>query len=177
MPVWTHFGERLRELRQEAGLSQSELAEHANLPLPTIQGYEQGRREPIWNVVFQLARVLGVEVDRFAEIGLGYEYFFWRTNEMKPTFIRIFDMSKDKEILLNVNAISEIQVEYVVLGKGPQKKVGFSVGLGEARKNPDAMRIYHIFVGATRHTLAANPGSPVMQVLDDIYKNAVKNED
>ncbi len=95
---------------------------------------------------------------------------------MEPRFIRIFDKAKDREILININAISEIHVEYVVVGKGAQEKVGFSVGLGEGRKNPEAVRIYHIIVGGTKHTLAANPGSPVMQVLEDIYKNAIKNE-
>jgi transcriptional regulator with XRE-family HTH domain len=169
------FGERLQDLRREAGLSQSELAERANLPLATLQGYEQGRREPLWNVVFHLARVLGVSVERFADL-VGTEFFFWGNSDMKPTFIRIFDMGKDKEILINVAAISEIHVEYVVLGKGAQKKTGFSVGVGEGRTNPDALRIYHIMVGGTRHTLPANPGSPVMQVLDDIYKNAIKND-
>jgi hypothetical protein len=34
---------------------------------------------------------------------------------MGPTFIRIFVKAKDKEILINLNAISEIHVEYAVL--------------------------------------------------------------
>jgi hypothetical protein len=60
---------------------------------------------------------------------------------------------------------------------GAQKKVGFSVGLGQGRTNPQAIRIYHVFVGGTKYTPAANPGSPVMEVLEDIYKNAIKNDD
>jgi len=96
---------------------------------------------------------------------------------MQPTFIRIFDKKNDREILINVNSISEIQVEYVVKGTGAQERVGFSVGLGEARRNPEAMRVYHFVVNGNKHTLVANPGSPVMQMFDDIYKNAVKNEE
>jgi hypothetical protein len=95
---------------------------------------------------------------------------------MRPTFIRIFDKARDKEILININAISEIEIEYVVMGEGRHKKVGFSVGLAMGRTNPEAMRIYHIIAGGVKHTLGANPGSPVMQVLEDIYKNAIKNE-
>ena len=33
---------------------------------------------------------------------------------MEPRYIRILDKSKDKEILLNVNTITEIHVEYGV---------------------------------------------------------------
>jgi hypothetical protein len=36
--------------------------------------------------------------------------------------------------------------------------------------------MYHLIVGGVKHTLAANPGSPVMQVLEDIYRNAIKND-
>ncbi len=75
-----------------------------------------------------------------------------------------------------MNAITQIQVQYVVKGKGPQERIGFKIGYGAARDNPDAMRVYSIFVGPTKHTLVANPGSPVMQVLEDIYKNAIKGE-
>jgi hypothetical protein len=95
---------------------------------------------------------------------------------MGPTFIRIFDRAKDCEVLININAITEIHVEYVVKGQGAQEKVGFAVGYGAARHNPDAIRIYHVVVGGAKHTLAANPGSPVMQVLEDIYKNSIKND-
>ena len=95
---------------------------------------------------------------------------------MGPTFIRIFDKRKDCEILINVNAITEIEVEYAVKGEGAQAKTGFAVGYGEAKNDPNAFRIYHLIVGGTKHTLVANPGSPVMQVLDDIYKNAIKND-
>lgn len=95
---------------------------------------------------------------------------------MAPNFIRIFDKAKDCEVLINVNAITEIHVEYVVKGQGAQEKVGFAVGYGVARNNPDAIRIYHIIVGGLTHTLPANPGSPVMQVLEEIYRSAIKND-
>jgi hypothetical protein len=93
-----------------------------------------------------------------------------------PTFLRVFDMKKDKEILINVNAISEIDVEYVVPGKMGDKNVGFAVGLERGRTDPEAIRIYTIVAGGVTHKLPANPGSPVMEVLETIYKNAIKNE-
>ena len=53
---------------------------------------------------------------------------------MEPRYIRIFDKSKDKEILLKVNTITEIHIEYATVGKVGEKKVGFSVGSGEGRQ-------------------------------------------
>ncbi len=60
------FGERLQELRQQAGLSQPELATASGLPVGSIRHYEQGRREPYWQVVFKLASALGVSSEAFA---------------------------------------------------------------------------------------------------------------
>jgi transcriptional regulator with XRE-family HTH domain len=61
------FSERLRELREQAGLTQTQLAERSGSPLGSIRNYEQGQREPYWNVVFKLARALGVSVEAFAD--------------------------------------------------------------------------------------------------------------
>jgi transcriptional regulator with XRE-family HTH domain len=59
------FGEKLRELRGKAGLSQSQLAKASGLPVDSIRNYEQGRREPGWRVLFPLARALGVKAEAF----------------------------------------------------------------------------------------------------------------
>jgi transcriptional regulator with XRE-family HTH domain len=61
------FAERLRELREAAGLTQSGLAEVSGLPLGSIRNYEQGQREPYWQVVFRLAKAVGVSCEAFAE--------------------------------------------------------------------------------------------------------------
>jgi transcriptional regulator with XRE-family HTH domain len=60
------FAERLRELREKAGLTQTQLAEASGLPLGSIRNYEQGQREPYWAVVFKLAAALGASADAFA---------------------------------------------------------------------------------------------------------------
>lgn len=59
------FGDRLRELRTNAGLTQSGLAEASGLPLGSIRNYEQGQREPLWDVVFRLADAMGVSCESF----------------------------------------------------------------------------------------------------------------
>jgi transcriptional regulator with XRE-family HTH domain len=61
------FGERLRELREKAGLSQTQLATASELPVGSIRNYEQGIREPHWIAVFKLAGGLQVSADAFAD--------------------------------------------------------------------------------------------------------------
>src|SRR4051794_19771629 len=64
------FGEKLRQLREQAGMTQQALADASGLPLPSIRGYEQGQREPLWSVIFKLTRAMGVSCEAFAECDL-----------------------------------------------------------------------------------------------------------
>jgi transcriptional regulator with XRE-family HTH domain len=75
--VLVTFGERLQELRLRAGLSQSELAAKAALPLRTIQNWEIGRREPRAGALFQVASALGISVEEFRVVS-------WDSNEGRP---------------------------------------------------------------------------------------------
>src|SRR5262245_38308831 len=61
------FGKKLQNLRDQAGLSQAELARASGVPVWTLRGYEQGRREPLWQVLFKLADALGVSVEVFRD--------------------------------------------------------------------------------------------------------------
>ncbi|MBI1917670.1 MAG: helix-turn-helix transcriptional regulator [Planctomycetes bacterium] len=61
------FAKRLRELRQERGLSRVELAGRAGLGPKTVRDYEQGLREPTLRSAFKLAEVLGVPVEDFKD--------------------------------------------------------------------------------------------------------------
>jgi transcriptional regulator with XRE-family HTH domain len=55
------FAGRLRELREAAGWTQSELAERAGLTRDGVAHLEQGRRKPGWETVLALAEALGVD--------------------------------------------------------------------------------------------------------------------
>lgn len=57
------FGERLRQLREERGLLQREVADKLNLSRVAITQYEQGRREPELSTIARLANLFGVSVD------------------------------------------------------------------------------------------------------------------
>jgi transcriptional regulator with XRE-family HTH domain len=57
-----HFAPRLKELRQQAGLTQPALAEKAGLSKAGIANLEQGRREPSLATAVALAAALSVDV-------------------------------------------------------------------------------------------------------------------
>ena len=57
------FCERLRELRNERGFTQKELAEHLNITPRAYQYYEQGERFPDFHGLLALADYLGVKID------------------------------------------------------------------------------------------------------------------
>jgi transcriptional regulator with XRE-family HTH domain len=63
----SHFAGRLRELREQAGLSQKELADKANLTTDGISRLERGDRSPSWETAVTLAEALGVEVSAFLQ--------------------------------------------------------------------------------------------------------------
>jgi transcriptional regulator with XRE-family HTH domain len=59
------FGERLKELREIAGLSQYALAKKSKLSKQAISLLEKGESEPSWITVRKLARALEVSVSDF----------------------------------------------------------------------------------------------------------------
>lgn len=59
------FGERLKELREASGFSQSVLAKEAGVGLATVKDYEGNRRTPSLEIAQTLARVLGVSCQAF----------------------------------------------------------------------------------------------------------------
>jgi transcriptional regulator with XRE-family HTH domain len=62
----TAMGQRLQRLRQEAGMSQPELAKAADVPLGTLRNWEQGRRMPLLDTAARVAGALGVSLDELA---------------------------------------------------------------------------------------------------------------
>lgn len=58
------FGEKVRRLRREAGLTQSQLAAQAKLGLRTVISYEKGESYPKKRSVYDdLAAIFGVDVN------------------------------------------------------------------------------------------------------------------
>ena len=62
-----NFGRRLKEMREQAGLTQPQLAQRSGLTKAGIANLEQGRREPSWSTVVALSRALNVALDEFLQ--------------------------------------------------------------------------------------------------------------
>src|SRR3954451_19675060 len=63
-----HFGDVIRRLRQETGLSQAGLAAAAGVHQRQINRYESGEQQPALNVAHRLAVALGVTLDELAGV-------------------------------------------------------------------------------------------------------------
>jgi transcriptional regulator with XRE-family HTH domain len=63
------FAERLKALRDEAGLSQPQLADRSGVGVSTIRQFEYGRREPTYGTLVKLAGGLGVSLAAFEPDG------------------------------------------------------------------------------------------------------------
>jgi transcriptional regulator with XRE-family HTH domain len=63
----TRFGDRLRELREETGLSRADLAERSGMHIQSLTKLELGQREPAWATVVDLAEALGVDCTAFTQ--------------------------------------------------------------------------------------------------------------
>jgi transcriptional regulator with XRE-family HTH domain len=59
-PEFPQVGESIRRLRQQAGLTQGELAQRADISLDAVNRIESSRRQPNLGTLFQIAQALGV---------------------------------------------------------------------------------------------------------------------
>lgn len=62
------FGEVLRTLRKEAGLSQEQLSFRADVQRKHISALEHGHKEPSISTLFRLATALDTPPDRFVSL-------------------------------------------------------------------------------------------------------------
>jgi transcriptional regulator with XRE-family HTH domain len=63
MKVKTKFGERIRKLREEAGINQPQFAQILNVKTATINRYENDVREPEYATLIQIADYFNVSTD------------------------------------------------------------------------------------------------------------------
>ena len=61
------FAAKLKELREQAGLTQKQLAERAGVAQRTVSSLEQGLYEPVWSTALALAAALGVDCTAFTQ--------------------------------------------------------------------------------------------------------------
>jgi transcriptional regulator with XRE-family HTH domain len=75
------FGERLRQLREEKGLTQEELGKIINQKKANISKYETGRLEPSMGTLITLAKFFNVSTDYL--LGVSDERFSSLDKEME----------------------------------------------------------------------------------------------
>jgi transcriptional regulator with XRE-family HTH domain len=61
------FAQKLRQLRDQAGLSEAKLAKAAGLTFSSVHSYGLGGRSPSFAAVVRLAKALGVDCTAFAD--------------------------------------------------------------------------------------------------------------
>ena len=59
------MAKRLKALREAAGLSQTQLAREADVPVGSIRAWEQSKRTMLVDAAIKLAGALGVSMDVF----------------------------------------------------------------------------------------------------------------
>ncbi len=86
-------------------------------------------------------------------------------------FIRVF-RPPHKELLINVNSIWKIEVQYAV---PDPKQPGhfFHTDLQEGLKNAEAVRCYAIYFGS-ENVMLMHEDNEAFKVIEDIYKSAKK---
>ena len=57
---------RIRDLREDADLTQDQLVQRLQMHKTTYTNYEQGKREPPFSFIIQLANFYGVSIDYIA---------------------------------------------------------------------------------------------------------------
>src|SRR5262245_61686837 len=61
------FAGRLKELRQDAGLTQQQLADKAGMVVGVVRNLEQSLNFPTWETVLALAQALSVDCTAFTQ--------------------------------------------------------------------------------------------------------------
>lgn len=100
----TDFGKRLRDLRKEQHLSQEELAKRLNISRSSIGMFEQGRREPDFEMQETLADFFNVNMDYLfgrnddPDITLMIEMMNTMTQQQKNHLIKYADLIMQSDI-------------------------------------------------------------------------------
>jgi transcriptional regulator with XRE-family HTH domain len=98
---YEEFGNRLQWLRDEAGLSQRDLAEKLGMPQQTYQGYESGARKVTLQLLRQFADYFDVSIDFLA--GRTKDRKLHKSEELHDQFDnKNIQVSSDEETALSL---------------------------------------------------------------------------
>ena len=140
-----HFAEKVKALRAERGLKQSELAERAALGMSKLQRLEQASQTPKGSDALALARALGVSADYLLDDALPFP-------------------PPEEHLSEKVALIRRLEgLVGVLRAQGPAQRVP------EPRKRPDVVRLPVFKLGAGFDVAFDAVGMPVGHALRDAY--------
>ena len=93
------MGTKIKNLREKAGMSQTELAEKLSLSKSVVSAYEKGIRNPSFKVLPLLAKIFNVTETYFFEKGE------WQN---QPITIDISDLNKDQQRIV-ISLVNEFK--------------------------------------------------------------------
>ena len=128
-----HFGQRLREARVAAGLSQSELEDISGIPKARLSRYENGHVEPSIQTLARLSRALNVsEASLLGDQRAILEDFF---SVLYDRGVRITSSEQGARIAHAIADLLEAMAAKV--DTAPPEEPGFALGVdGEALATP-----------------------------------------
>lgn len=107
------FGTRLRQLRKDKNLTQSQLAKIIDVSTSAIGMYEQGRREPDNKVLSALCTVLDTTTDYLIGISAGAENPNQDVNDVIDDFTRL--LASQSGLMFNGQPMSREDREKVII--------------------------------------------------------------
>lgn len=114
------FGERLKMLREEKNLNQTELAALFGLTQNAFSAYERGLREPNIEKMTQIADFFGVSLD----------FLFGRTNDRKKTYS---PMTRELLDVLHLSDDEIIEQKQATIDGKPVSKEDYKLFIAQVR--------------------------------------------
>jgi DNA-binding XRE family transcriptional regulator len=148
-----NFGERLRQIRKEQGLSLEELAKVLGTSKQVLSRYETNQRAPKVSVAADFAKKLGVSLD-YMMGDAKEENSFYGTNTKKKLFYKIFidvtmKMGLDIPGVVRVTGLTDSQVRGIILKRMKDAPLPLALILSEKLDVP-----LETWVGEVRYTPA-----------------------
>jgi transcriptional regulator with XRE-family HTH domain len=143
---YTTFGERLREIREDNGWSQTELAKKLGTTKQMISCYELNQRSPRIELVRKYAKALGKPVDYLlgdteAE---AISWTFWTRKQKKKPFYKIFmdvtdELGLDIPGTVRVTGLTDRQVRTIITREMKVAPLDLALQLSETLNVPLAV--------------------------------------
>lgn len=97
-----HFGEKIKELREQKGLLQKHIANRLDIDTPMLSKIERGERKAKREQVPILAKALTIDKDDLLSL--------WLAD-------KVYDVVKDENVALRAMQVAEDEIKYVTTKK------------------------------------------------------------